>query len=55
MPAYDFLCKDCNRDFTVFLSLSEFESKPRIRCPHCESDNVARKFGTFYAKTGKKS
>jgi len=55
MPAYEYACKDCGKDFTVFLSLQELESGPRLRCPHCQSDHVERRFGTFYAKTAKKS
>jgi len=55
MPAYEYRCLDCNHDFTVFLTLSEFESTPRLRCPRCQSDHCERKYGTFFAKTGKKS
>jgi putative FmdB family regulatory protein len=55
MPAYEYGCRDCNRDFTVFLSLTEYEAKPKIVCPHCGSDNVAKKITGFFAKTTKKS
>ncbi|MGE5892860.1 MAG: FmdB family zinc ribbon protein [bacterium] len=55
MPAYDYVCHDCNKEFMVFLSLKEFEAQPKIKCPHCESDNVTRKISAFYAKTSKKS
>lgn len=55
MPAYEYECLDCGQEFTVFLSLQEFESAPRLRCPRCESDHVRRKFGAFVAKTGRKS
>ena len=55
MPAYEYECLDCGREFTVFLSLQEFESGPRVKCPHCQSDHVRRKFGAFYTKTSKKS
>lgn len=55
MPAYDYQCRDCGREFTVFATISEYESKSRTKCPHCESDNVARKMTGFYAKTSKKS
>jgi len=55
MPAYEYECKDCNRGFTVFLSLQEYEAKPKIKCPHCESDNVQKKISVFTAKTSKKS
>ena len=55
MPAYEYICKDCNKEFLVFLSLKEFESKPRIKCPHCQSDNTLKKLTSFFAKTSKKS
>lgn len=55
MPAYEYGCNDCRKEFTVFLSLKEFEGKPKVVCPHCGSDNVARRITGFFAKTGKKS
>jgi putative FmdB family regulatory protein len=55
MPAYEYICKDCNHEVTVFFSIKEFEAKPKIKCPHCQSDNVQKKISEFTAKTGKKS
>ncbi len=55
MPAYEYSCKDCVKEFTVFLSLKQYEAAPKICCPHCESDNVERKITGFFAKTSKKS
>jgi putative FmdB family regulatory protein len=55
MPAYEYVCKDCQRDFTVFLSIKEIDAKPRIKCPHCGSDNIQKKITGFFAKTSKKS
>jgi len=55
MPAYEYVCKDCSKEFTVFLSIREFETKPGIKCPHCESDNVLKKLTGFFTKTSKKS
>jgi len=55
MPAYEYVCRDCSKDFTVFLALKEYESNPKIKCPHCESDNVERKLTSFFAKTSRKS
>ncbi|HAM52174.1 MAG TPA: zinc ribbon domain-containing protein [Nitrospiraceae bacterium] len=54
-PTYDYSCKDCTRDFTVFLSLEEFDAKPKIKCPRCKSENVRKKITGFFAKTSKKS
>lgn len=55
MPAYEYVCNDCKNDFTIFLSLKEYESKPKITCPRCGSDNVSKQFTGFFAKTSKKS
>jgi putative FmdB family regulatory protein len=55
MPSYEYACRDCKKDFTIFLSLKELEAKPKITCPHCESDNVEKRFTGFFAKTDKKS
>ncbi len=55
MPAYEYMCRDCSKDFTVFLSFKEFDAKPKIKCPHCESDNVNKKLTVFFTKTSKKS
>jgi putative FmdB family regulatory protein len=55
MPAYEYICNDCNRVFTVFLSIRELETEPEIKCSHCESDNVRKIFTGFFAKTSKKS
>ena len=55
MPAYEYECRDCKRDFTIYLSVKEYEEKPRITCPHRGSDNLHKKFSGFYAKTSSKS
>jgi putative FmdB family regulatory protein len=55
MPAYEYTCNDCNKSFTVFLSLKEADAKPKINCPHCRSDATAKKLAGFFAKTSKKS
>lgn len=55
MPAYEYVCKDCGKEFTVFLSMKEYESHPKTVCPHCTSDHVERKMTPFFAKTSKKS
>ncbi len=55
MPAYEYVCRDCRKEFTVFLSIREYEAHPKIRCPHCESDNVEKKISGFFAKTSRKA
>lgn len=55
MPAYEYDCKDCKKEFTVYLTFKDYDAKTKIRCPHCQSDNVHRKFSAFFAKTSRKS
>lgn len=55
MPAYEYVCADCRRDFIIFLTLKEYEAKPEIKCPHCGSKHVERKITSFFARTSKKS
>ena len=55
MPVYEYVCKDCNKEFIVFLSIEEFEAKPKIKYSHCKSDSVQRKITGFFTKTSKKS
>ena len=55
MPAYEYVCSDCGKEFTVFLSIKEFDENPKIRCPHCDSDHVQKKISGFFAKTSRKS
>ncbi|MCE5313130.1 MAG: zinc ribbon domain-containing protein [Nitrospiraceae bacterium] len=55
MPAYEYECRDCKKIFTVFLSLKEYDTNPKIKCPHCGSDSTVRLISGFFAKTSKKS
>lgn len=55
MPGYEYACKDCGRNFMVFLTVKEYEANPKIRCPHCESDHVEKQVSRFFAKTSRKS
>ncbi|MFQ5662202.1 MAG: FmdB family zinc ribbon protein [Terriglobia bacterium] len=54
MPIYDYTCKDCHKDFTRVLTLSEYE-RGKIECPDCKSKNVEQKPAIFFAVTSKKS
>ena len=55
MPEYVYTCNKCKKDFSVFLSLKEFEKKQEIKCSHCGNDNIQRKYTSFFAKTNSKS
>jgi putative FmdB family regulatory protein len=44
MPNYDYRCLNCKRRFVVYMSYSEYGTKP-VTCPHCQSGNVQRRIG----------
>jgi len=54
MPAYDYVCKDCRKTFTLVMSLSEYD-KSVPACPSCKGTNVDQKPATFFAVGAKKS
>lgn len=54
MPVYIVLCRDCKKEFTKILRISELE-QGGIRCPHCNSEKVEQKVAAFSAVTSKKS
>ncbi len=55
MPSYDYICRACKKEFTIFLTLKEAEAHPGVFCPECKSDKVEKKFTAFFAKTDRKS
>ncbi len=54
MPTYEYVCKECKKTFTAFLTLAEYEKK-RVACPKCKSKKVEQKVASFFAVTSKKS
>ena len=42
MPTYDFICNTCEKRFDIFMTFSEYGSKP-VNCTHCGSDKVRRR------------
>lgn len=54
MPVYEYICKKCNKEFTISMSLQEKESK-KVKCPECKSVRTQQVFSTFVANTSKKS
>ncbi|MGE5221753.1 MAG: FmdB family zinc ribbon protein [Omnitrophica WOR_2 bacterium] len=44
MPTYQYRCKECHRRFEVFMTYSEYGTRP-VNCPHCASENVERRIG----------
>jgi putative FmdB family regulatory protein len=41
MPSYEYRCLDCRRKFEVFMSFSEYGTRP-VTCKHCQSNKVQR-------------
>ncbi|MCS6816978.1 MAG: zinc ribbon domain-containing protein [Blastocatellia bacterium] len=54
MPVYEYRCTQCNRKFTVTMSIAEYEKK-KVKCPKCGSRKVEQQPVAFYAVTSKKS
>lgn len=42
MPSYDYVCLNCQQRFDVFMSYSEYGTKP-VNCVHCGSDKIRRR------------
>jgi putative FmdB family regulatory protein len=52
MPTYEFNCERCGNQFSLILSLREYEKeKERFRCPKCKSRRVKQVLSSFIAKT----
>jgi putative FmdB family regulatory protein len=41
MPNYDYVCRNCQQRFDVFMSYSEYGSV-KVKCIHCGSEDVRR-------------
>ena len=54
MPHYEYLCTECNKKFSVVLTLDEHE-KGKVKCPKCGGTKVEQEWAAFYATTSKKS
>jgi len=54
MPTYEFICTECQREFSVTMSLREREEKPPV-CPSCGSTKLEPQMAGFFAKTSRKS
>ena len=54
MPNYEFLCQNCNKKFSLSLTIKDREDE-KFKCPKCGSRKNQPIFGNFYAKTAKKS
>jgi putative FmdB family regulatory protein len=42
MPLYDYFCLDCQKRFDVFMTYTEYGTRP-VNCSNCGSKNVRRR------------
>ena len=54
MPQYEYLCLAYKKNFSVVLTLAEYD-KGKIACPKCHSSKVEQQWAAFFATTSKKS
>ena len=54
MPTYDFYCEKCQKEFTLQISLADYEQK-KYECPDCKGTNIRQQITQFQAITSKKS
>jgi putative FmdB family regulatory protein len=54
MPAYEYHCHTCDREFVVYMTIKEHDTEP-VHCPQCQGTNVTQLFSPFVAVTTKKS
>jgi putative FmdB family regulatory protein len=54
MPQYEYRCKKCGKEFSLFLSISEKERR-KAPCPSCKSRAVEQVISPFMTKTSRKS
>lgn len=54
MPSYEFECQECAKEFTLILSVHEYEGDA-FECPHCHSRGVERLITSAQVVTSRKS
>lgn len=54
MPTYEYLCGQCGHEFTIVISLGEYEAG-KVNCPKCNSPEVKQQMTAFISKTSRKS
>jgi len=44
MPTYQYRCLNCHKRFEIFMTYSEYGTRP-VHCPYCQSELVERRIG----------
>jgi putative FmdB family regulatory protein len=52
MPAYDYVCMECGRQFEVRMSMAAYGEGSKPPCPHCASTEVERSLTAVNVLTG---
>lgn len=50
MPIFEYYCQSCQGDFEQIV----FNTKLKVKCPHCQSGKVSKKVSAFSFKSGSK-
>lgn len=54
MPTYAYRCGQCGEEFSLIMSLREYEAG-KVSCPKCKSEDVQQQLTHFMTKTSRKS
>ena len=54
MPNYDYRCSECNKKFTLTLSIADHDAR-KAKCPKCGGKKLEQLITAFQAKTSRKS
>lgn len=52
MPTYEYHCPDCEHDFALKATVTEYEDGLDDACPKCDSLNTARRLGSVLISVG---
>ena len=54
MPIYEYVCDECRKPFSLFLSYAEYDAAV-VKCPSCGSGEVRRKIRPIRVAVGEKA
>ena len=54
MPVYEYICEQCGKNFSLFLSYAQYDSAV-VSCPECGSGDVCRRIRAVRVTTGEKA
>jgi len=54
MPVYEYVCLNCNKEFSEMKPVSAYDPKA-VKCPKCNSKKVEQRWSSVSVETSKKS